>query len=130
MQLSQHDFSKEGKIDRLEWQKMEWKDYDDFLRKYDSSVNLESFAIRDVTATQYGLLGILVERGIINRDLMYDWTGENAIMDWTKYREIALAQRKEFNRPQIAANWEYLYGEMVKVAKARGVEVEKFATKF
>jgi hypothetical protein len=41
---------------------MEWKDYDEFERKYGSDFNLDNYAKRTTTMIHYNMLGSLVER--------------------------------------------------------------------
>ena len=46
MQLFQHNMTKEWMKDWWELMQMQWDDIEDFYEKYDSSVNIDNFAMR------------------------------------------------------------------------------------
>jgi hypothetical protein len=122
MQIRQYDMTKEGQLDLLEWNQMEWSDYDDFEKKYGSDVNPNNYAMRMLQVTYFRTLGILVKNGMISRELAYEYVGDGVIYQWNKYRDIVLTQRKLYNMPMANIHWEHLYDEMVKIAKEGGVD--------
>jgi hypothetical protein len=122
MQLADIHRTPETFKNYLEFMKMEWSDYDDFEKKYDSDVNPNNSAIRDFVATWFKKAGIMLRYGMIDKELMYDFLGEDAIQCWNKYGEIVRAYRKRYASPDYVLDWDYLYGEMVKVAESRGHE--------
>ena len=131
MQIRQYDMTKEGQLDILEWNQMEWSNYDDFEKKYGSDVNPKNYAMRQLQMVYFRTLGILVKNGMISRELAFEYVGDGVIYQWNKIREIALTQRKLYNMPEANVHWEYLYGEMVKVAKERSVDTTlKFDIKY
>jgi hypothetical protein len=51
---------------------MEWKDYDDFERNYGSDDNPENFNKRSIVWNTYDSLGILLLKGLADRDVLYN----------------------------------------------------------
>jgi len=120
MQLERWRTSKEAWRDHIEWSKLEWDDYSDFEDKYGSDVNPENYMLRGVRIARYQDLGLLVKHGVIDTDIAYDMSGMMAIQDWNRYGEIIKTQRELYDQPMVGIHWEYLYDEMVKIAKQRG----------
>ena len=104
---------------------MEWKDYDDFERKYGSDANPESLVVRDFIGTWYSKAGLLLRYGMIDRELLYDFLGYDSISVWNKYGEIVRTQRELYSFPEMYRDWEYLYDEMVKIASRRGIDTKR-----
>lgn len=65
----------------------------------------------------------LVRHGLIDKNLAYDMGGTGYIQAWNKYGEIVKTQRELYNIPNYCIHWEYLYEEMVKIAKQRGQDI-------
>ena len=122
MQLSEFITTKEGMKNYLEFVMMEWKDYDDFEKKYGSDVNPDSYALRETMAGWLNKAGILLRYGMIDRELLYDYYGFVPIGLWNKYCEIIRIQREHYAIPELYRDWEYLYDEMVKIAAERGMD--------
>jgi hypothetical protein len=125
MQLSAPQFTKEGFRTYYEFTTMEWKDYDDFEKKYGSDVNPESLYTRDFIASWFHKAGILLRYGMIDRELLYDLLGPDSISQWNKYGEIVRTQRELYSYPEMYRDWDYLYDEMVKVAAERGMNIHR-----
>jgi len=125
MQLSAPQFTKEGFRTYFEFASMEWKDYDDFEKKYGSDVNPESLSVRDFVASWFNKAGILLRYGMIDRELLYDFLGPDSISQWNKYGEIVRTQRELYSIPEMYREWEYLYNEMVKIAAERGMDIHR-----
>ena len=125
MQLSGPQFTKEGFRTFLEFVSMEWKDYDDFEKKYGSDANPESLVVRDFIGTWYNKAGLLLRYGMIDGELLYDFLGYDSISLWNKYGEIVRTQRKLYSVPEMYRDWGYLYDEMVKIATRRGLDTKK-----
>jgi len=125
MQLSAPQFSKEGFRTYLEFASMEWKDYEDFEKKYGSDVNPESLVVRDFIGSWFNKAGILLKYGMIDRELLYDFLGTDSISQWNKYGEIVRTQRELYSAPELYRYWDYLYDEMVKIAAERGMDIQR-----
>ena len=123
MQLSEFINTKEGMRNYLEFISMEWKDYDDFEKKYGSNVNPDNYALRESLAGWFNKAGLLLRHGMIDRVLLYDFLGIAAIGLWNKYGEIIRTSRELWAMPELWRDWEYLYGELVKIGAERGLDI-------
>jgi hypothetical protein len=118
-QLSQPAMSYEGQKRYLEYMNIEWKDYDDFENKYGSDNNPDNYAIRYSWNSYFQTIGVLLKYGLIEPDILYDYTGSTLIWAWGKYRGIYERMREAYGNPALYENWEYAYNEMVRVAEVR-----------
>jgi len=99
---------------------LEFKDYDDFIKKYGPS----SRAWVDVDKVGWFLngLGFLVHEGFVNIKLVLGLFHAAAwIMLWEKLKPVVEGVRKTFGFPESYAWFEYLYDE-VKKREQRGVK--------
>ena len=69
-------------------------------------------------------LGYMVKEGAIDVDAVYDHSGGRLIWLWMKYKPIIMVVR-EHNAPYAMKWWEYLVGELEKVAAQRGEDLSK-----
>ena len=122
MQLSEFITTKEGCKNYLEFISMEWKDYDDFEKKYGSDANPDSYALRETISGWLNKAGLLLRNGMIDKELLYDYYGFVPIGLWNKYSEIIHIQRELYATPELYRHWEYLYDEMIKIAAERGMD--------
>ena len=91
---------------------MEFKDYDEFIKKYPSGT-LENTMVSTVCAFYEGV-GVLLHRKLIDIDLVDDLFSTPIIQIWEKMEHIVKEGRKRLKRPQIWEWFEYLYNEMQK----------------
>ena len=105
--------SEEGAKRYLEVMSMEWTSFEDFKRKYDSSVNVDSWAKRsalwelgDYVAWQY-------RAGIVDMETVYNLGGKKLVSLWEKFKPIIEEYRKTEYEPDDFAGWE----EMVEAYK-------------
>lgn len=96
--------------------KIEYKDYDDFVKRYGElhSEKPEQEAILAVINYFEGL-GILVKRKIVDIDLVYDFWGPDLNTIWGKLKPIIEGEKKKWNYSTL--NIEYLFNEMKKIEK-------------
>jgi len=94
---------------------LECEDYDEFLRKYDSSVNPESYGKRSHIWWSYNTIGVLLQDGLIESDIVYRLLGLMIIMQWQKWSGIIEEIRKNENVPDNLLGFEHLYIEMNKI---------------
>jgi hypothetical protein len=90
----------------------EYKDYDDFLKRYGQlhSEKPEQTAILAVLNYLEGI-GILVRRKLVDIGLIYDfWSGDITTI-WEKVKPIVEGEKRKWNYP-LLLNSEYLYNEM------------------
>ena len=92
-----------------EFIKGDYKDYDDFVKKYDIRSNPAP-----ESSWLFEALGVLLKNRLIDISLVDDlFTGPSKWF-WEKLKPIAEDTRKQFNCPQYAEHIEYLYNEMKK----------------
>jgi hypothetical protein len=80
--------SKEGTRDYYELMSMQWTDFDDFYRKYDSSVNPENYIKR---AHWFGIcehVGWQYRQGLVDLDTINVAGGFNIATIWRKFKPI------------------------------------------
>jgi hypothetical protein len=97
----------------LEFLGLQFKDYDDFQRKYGSILS----GSQEVTVTMmigmfFEGIGVLVHRGLVDVDLVHELF--SLTLAWEKIKPIAEGLRNQFREPEIFEWFEYLYNEMKK----------------
>jgi hypothetical protein len=95
---------------------LEFKDYDDFVKKHGSLLveKPEQMAIMAV-GNYFEAIGTLLRRKLIDRELVWDYWGETFITLWEeKYKTYVEGARKQLHQPELGDAADYLYGEMKK----------------
>jgi len=103
---------------------MEWKDYDDFEKKYGSDNNPEAYSKRLTAWTYYNNLGYLISQGFIDADMLFDMNGDGIIWAWMKWEPILKEIRVRYNQPELAKWFDYCADRLLEVRRRRGVSVE------
>jgi len=80
--------SKEGMRDYYELLSMQWTDFDDFYRKYDSSVNPENWIKRAHWFYVSEHVGWQYRQGLVDLDTVYHAGGLNFVTIWRKFKPI------------------------------------------
>jgi len=97
----------------------EWNDYDDFFAKYGPDVNPDDHAIWDMNLQYIEGVGVLVRRGLIDPELVYDIMYGSIIAFWEKHETIIQGLREEFHSPQTLNDLEYIYKQMKTIEEMR-----------
>jgi hypothetical protein len=105
-----------------------WSNFDDFMAKYGKS-NIDARTKITVVFGFFEGLGIMVRRGLINSDLVYEFNYNSIIGFWERYSPIVSALRQSFNSPQFYEPIEWLYGEMKRLQVAKGHGFDRSALK-
>ena len=113
--LSNYD----GALKTIELLNMQWKDYDDFERKYGSDNNPHNCACRSEVGGYYNVLGALLREKIVDPDTLYTLTGSDSIYLWSKMKEVIEYARKNYFGVDYWRDFEYLAGEMLKIKLKR-----------
>jgi hypothetical protein len=93
----------------------EWTDYDDFLNRY---ILKNSEATKYISmASFFGCLGLLVEMGLLDINIVHKWAPEACMSFWEKLEPVVKEQKKRLKAqgrmvPKIWENVEYLYNEL------------------
>ena len=110
--------SEEGHRRYTELMNMEWKDYDDFERKYGSDYNLDNAAKRFCVWGTYNTLGMLVREKLVEPELLYPILS-GVLNHWTKFKDVIKEQRKVYSSKDSFSDFEFLYNEIHRVALSR-----------
>ena len=88
-------------------------DYEDYLKKYDSTVNPDHFAKRAQIWYSYNTIGELLRQGIIELDLLNRLSlGPMVITMWERWEHIIRKTRERERGPDLWEGFEYLYNEV------------------
>jgi hypothetical protein len=117
--------SKEFQRDYVTLWLLDWKDTDDFLKKYDASVNTEAsrehFAQRHSQWETYNNLGYLLRKGLVDEEIIYNADGFYSVDIWYRYWPIIDHYRRVETGPRWYGDFEYLAKRMWEFTKARGL---------
>ena len=117
--------SEDGQRKYYELMSQEWSDVDDFLRKYDSSVNPENYIKRYYLWNLFEHVGWQYRKGLVDLETIYYSAGLNILLLWRKYEPIVEEYRKtQYGRGHFA-NWEYLAGALDKMSESLDPEIHK-----
>jgi hypothetical protein len=108
-------YSKEFGRRYIDLVRMDWKDHDDFMAKYDSRVNLENFADRWSFLGMLDVLGFQVKAGLVDLETIYELNWAPVLMIWMKFRPIIEEYKKTDYGSDQYANLEYLAREMWRI---------------
>jgi hypothetical protein len=105
-------------------------DYEDFFKKYGPQVDPDEHAKWDTQLAMYAGIGVLIKRGMISPDLVFDLIYDTVIAFWEKFSIVVEGLRKGYQRadgkfmdyylPNYMQDAEFLYDEMRRIAKERG----------
>jgi hypothetical protein len=108
----------------LKFGALEFKDYEDFVKKYGPIFHVGKYGITlgDYPELRaflmvdnfFNQVGILLYRGFIDAGLLRDVFTYRVELCWKKVEPIVQGLRKEFNQPEAGKWFEYLYNEMKK----------------
>ena len=100
---------------------MEWKDYDDFERKYGSEVNPRNRALRYTYWYLFDGIGFILKKRWVDRDVMFALLNTASVQWlWKKHEPLIKEIRKRYNLPNLAVNFEYLIEDNRKMLLERG----------
>ena len=114
--MSSHLLTSEGMRDFYEILSYEWKDYENFMRKYGPRSNVEATIKRHRTWLSYNNLGAMLRKGMVEAEDLYDLDAAVGVIQmWKKYGSyIKESARGPINGTDYCSDFEYLAGEMMK----------------
>jgi hypothetical protein len=104
-------YSKDGVRDWYEIMSMQWIDFDDFSRKYDSRVNPENYIKREHYWSYLDAVGWQLRSGFLDWDTVYK-TAKGARTMWLKFKPIMDEYRRREYGLDAYVDWEYLANRM------------------
>jgi hypothetical protein len=108
--------SEEGSRRWIEIMQAEWEDFDDFYRKYDSTVNPDFYAKRDTVCILFDILGYQYMSGYLDIGTLWTISNEAVPETWMKYGPIyeEYKARGGYSK-HVFEYFEYLAYEMAKM---------------
>ena len=97
----------------------EWKDYEDFEKKYGSENNVEASAKRFAIWQEFNLIGLMLRKGLVEADDLFDMGMQGVLFLWEKYKSIIEEERKRYLGKNFLSDFEYLANRMLKVVQER-----------
>ena len=121
MQLYREYRQKDMWKDGWELLQYEWDDFEDFVEKYDSSVDIDNFVKRYWYWSYFDGMGILLKKGLIDKEMVYNLQGGyGAVWMWEKYKNIITESRERMNAPEHFVMFEYLVDEIKNLKRQKG----------
>ena len=121
--LLQIFLSEQGQLRIMELLQMQWSDFDDFQKKYDSSVNPESYAKRAAVGSAFNSIGKQIRSGIIDLDAIDDSTAYMIVVTWSKFEPVFERYRELEWSKDYLSDFEYLSGVLMKRFKERDSDI-------
>ena len=103
----------------FELMRYEWEDFEDFEKKYGSENNVEATAKRFSVWQDYNLIGMMLRKGLVTANDLFDMGVQGVIFLWEKYKLIIEEERKRYLGKNFLRDFEYLAGEMLRVVNER-----------
>jgi hypothetical protein len=118
--LMQPFASREGGRIFIDLMNMEWTDFEDFVKRYDSHVNPENFAERIAFWTGFDILGYQYRTGLIDNETVYSTLRGQIVNVWLKFQPIIYEYKKRLEFPKDAYdNFEFMANELSRMYKER-----------
>jgi hypothetical protein len=95
----------------------EFTDYEDYMKKYDSSINPEHYGKRGSIWWNYNAIGFLLKKGHISIDVVYDLIATQAVLLWNKWEKVILKVRENQEIQGYFTGFKYLVKETMKYQK-------------
>ena len=111
--------SEEGQRRYGELLNMEWKNYDDFEKKYGSDYNLDNYAKRMSVWNTYNTLGMLVREKLIEPEVLYSITGTNPIFMWSKFKDLIAESQERYGGGDTLSDFKFLSNEIQRIALSK-----------
>jgi hypothetical protein len=112
--------TKDWNRDFLQLYNHNWGDIDDFMKKYDSTVNPDSHALRWEVWATYDNLGYLLREGLVDKEMVFNSMGTWSILIFGRFKPVIDHYRRVELGPRWMENFEYLAREMWEMGKAHG----------
>jgi hypothetical protein len=114
--LMQILLSEEGARRWEELMQAKWENFDDFYKKYDSTVNLDHYAKRDSFCRTFDIFGYQYMSGYLDIGTLWTICNEAVPFTWVKYGPIIEEYKKRgLYTKHVYEHFEYLAYEMSKM---------------
>jgi len=103
---------------------MEWKDYEEYTRKYGLATNPDAFIIRSRLCEFVNILGTYVRNDLIGIELVNEAIGGVVLRMWPKFRDVIEYERTHIYTSNYMKDLVYLYEETLKYREKIGQELD------
>ena len=106
----------------------QYDDYEEWMSKYHpTGINykdeyLDSFANFFVIGNAFQSTGLLVSRGIIDSELVYEQEGELIITLWERMKPIISGRKTDYQYQHLFPYYESLYEQMIQIKNQKRPE--------
>jgi hypothetical protein len=104
---------------------MQWRDWDDYVKRYDSSVNRENFGKRVAFWNTCESIGYQYRTGAVDLETVYNVCGAYVIQSWAKFKPIVERYREWEWAKDTYSNWERLADALEKLQGERDRDFKK-----
>jgi hypothetical protein len=125
MNIMQSFLAEEGTLRFMDLLNMQWSDFEDFKRKYDSSVNPENYAKRAAFWNTCEVIGYQYRAGILDIKTIYNVGGFWIWIVWRKFKSVIEENRKWEYTNDRYENFEFLANLLHKMQLERDAESDK-----
>jgi hypothetical protein len=106
----------------IELMNMEWKDYDEFERKYGSDNNPGNYAKRQYIWNQFNNIGYMLKNDLLERKGTFELMHALPIVMWAKFGDVIKEIRRRYNQPLTSIHFEYLAEECARYMHEKGID--------
>jgi hypothetical protein len=106
--------SEEWSMRWIELMSMQWSDFEDFKKKYDSAAEPKLFAKRSSVFFRYDLLGSQLRSGVITIDDINTAVGWAIVLLWLKFKPVIEAYRGWEYPKKAYSDFEFLSNMLLK----------------
>jgi len=89
-----------------------WNSHEEFLSKYGGENNPEAFSVLHSVLGYFEGVGMLVQRGDIDIEMVEDLLDIPAVSVWNRFKDFVYGSRELRNWPQLFSNFEYLVSQI------------------
>jgi len=123
MNILQSFMSEEGALRWVDLLSMQWNDFEDYKKKYDSSVNPGNYAKRSAFWQTCDLIGYQYRTGLLDIQTIYNVGGVWIWNAWRKFKPIIEEYRKWEWPNDTYSNFEYLANILIKMQEKKDAEI-------
>jgi hypothetical protein len=98
---------------------MNWKNFEDYHRKYDSTVNPDNFAKRESFWNTCDLIGYQYKEELVDIGTVYNAGGFLIVESWLKFKPIIEEYRKTEYAIDEYENYEYVANALIRIKEKR-----------
>jgi hypothetical protein len=120
--MLQSTSTEEGQLRLNEVLEMQWTNFEDWMKKYDSSTNPQLAAKRGALWSTFNFTGLMYKSGVIDLDSLSTISQWVILLTWLKFKPVIEAYRGQQLPKDAYSEWEYLADVLMKKVGERDFE--------